>query len=80
MKCHSFILLILGISAATGSRAQKPSDEHVPGRLLVQKADAVSEATAAQVIARVGAKVHHKIDQIGVSVLDVPEAALDAVL
>jgi subtilisin family serine protease len=54
-------------------------DEHVPGRLLVQRADSASDTDVEQAIAQSGAKTHHKIDQIGVSVLELPEQALDGV-
>jgi len=76
---NGFIVIVLGVAAAGVSWAQKPSDEHVPGRLLVQAAPGVDDAAAEQIVALVGAKVHHSIDGIGVKVLEVPEQALDGV-
>ena len=53
--------------------------EHVPGRLLVQTAGAADPASVQQILTAHGAKVHHTVHQIGVSVLDVPEQAADAI-
>src|SRR5882724_5811459 len=79
IRSATLVLAVLGLGAVSIGLAQKPSDEHVPGRLLVQRANSASDAEVEQVIAQNGAKKHHKIDQIGVSVLEVPEPALDAV-
>ena len=73
------VLTILGLGASCVGLAQQPPEEHVPGRLLVQHATTASDAIVQQVLGCVGAKVHQKIDQIRVSVLEVPEPALDAV-
>jgi thermitase len=76
---NGFIVIVLGVAAAGMGWAQKPSEEHVPGRLLVQAAPGVDDAAAEQIVALVGAKVHHSIDGLGVKVLEVPEQALDGV-
>jgi thermitase len=74
-----FIIIVIGLVWAVCGFAQGQSGEHAPGRLLVQRAPGVDDALAEQAITMAGAKVHHKIDQINVSVIDVPEQALDAV-
>src|SRR5260221_11940870 len=74
-----FVVIGLGLALAGVGFAQKPSNEHAPGRLLVQTVPGLSDADAAQAIAMAGAKVHHKIDGINVVVLEVPEAAVDGV-
>ncbi|HXI42732.1 MAG TPA: Ig-like domain-containing protein [Bryobacteraceae bacterium] len=74
-----FCFIALWFVTAVGSWAQKPLNEHVPGRLLVQTTPGVDASAAEQALARAGARVHHRIDQIGVAVLEVPEQALDAV-
>src|SRR5260221_5205083 len=75
----TLVLAVLGVVAVGVGLAQQPPDDHVPGRLLVQSADSASDTDVEQVVALVGAKIHHKIDQIKVSVLEVPEQALEAV-
>src|SRR5690242_1319882 len=74
-------LLIFSTSLAVAGIgfAQKGSNEHVPGRLLVQTALGPNDSAATKAIATAGAKVHHTIDKINVQVLQVPEPALDAV-
>src|SRR5258708_1376134 len=72
------VALSLLIAAGSGC-AQAPAPEHVSGRLLAQPAGEASESTIAYLLAATGAKVHHKIDGINVVVLEVPEAAVDAV-
>ena len=72
------VALSLLIAAGSGF-AQAPAPEHVSGRLLAQPAGEASESTIAYLLAATGAKVHHKIDGINVVVLEVPEAAVDAV-
>jgi len=79
IHARTLSILIVVLAAVCGAWAQKPAEEHVPGRLLVQNAAGASDAAVQQAIAFHGAKVHHKIDQIRVSVLEVPEPALDAV-
>src|SRR5216684_1103011 len=80
MKYRSIsIVFVLALLAASGCLAQNSPEENVPGRLLVQSAGTADDSVVQQLLARVGAKVHHKIHQIGVSVIDVPEPALNAV-
>jgi hypothetical protein len=67
-----FIIIMIGLVWAVCGFAQGQSGEHAPGRLLVQRAPGVDDALAEQAITMAGAKVHHKIDQINVSVIDVP--------
>ena len=74
-----FALTALFIAAVSSVLAQNPAPEHVPGRLLAKVADNVPDATVTQLLSLHGARVHHKIDAIGVRVLELPEAALDAV-
>ncbi len=76
---NGFIIIALGLASVGGSFAQGPQGEHAPGRLLVQTVPGVNDAVAGQAFAMAGAKVHHTINQIGVTVLEVPEPALDAV-
>jgi thermitase len=78
-RCNGLVVIALSLAAVSGLFAQKPSDEHVPGRLLVQTVPGTSDSAVAEALALAGAKVHHTIDQIHVHVLDVPEPALDAV-
>ncbi len=75
----AFLYAVAALMAVGGSSAQGPSGNHVPGRLLVQTAPGVEDSAAGQAMALSGAKVHHKIDSLGVFVLEVPEQALDAV-
>ena len=75
----TLVVTVLGLAVSGVGWAQKPADEHVPGRLLAQRAAAASDTEVGQLVTLFGAKVHHKIDAIGVLVLDVPEPALDAV-
>src|SRR5579872_2945539 len=65
--------------AASVAFAQTAAPEHVPGRLLAKPMDNVPDATVAVLLAMTGTKVHHKIDGINILVLDVPDAALDAI-
>jgi len=91
----SLVLTALGLGAVSIGLAQRTgngrapvqhintaspsSDDHVPGRLLAQRTTSSSDTDVEQTVALSGGKIHHKIDSIGVLVLDVPEQALDAV-
>src|SRR5579872_3021304 len=77
---HNGFIIIALLSASVGSCfAQGQPGEHAPGRLLVQVVPGVDDTVAGQEFLKVGGKVHHKIDALRVSVLEVPEAALDSV-
>jgi len=71
--------MVLGLAIPISAFAQKPSAEHVTGRLLVQTIQGPNDSAASEAITQSGAKVHHRIDQINVQVLSVPEPALNAV-
>jgi thermitase len=79
MFSTTLVLTVLGLGAVSVGLAQKPPDDHVPGRLLVQRVETADLSKVATVLALHGAKVHHDISQIGVSVLEVPEQAADAI-
>ncbi len=76
---NGFVITAVGLAAAATGFAQRTPDGHVPGRLLVQTVQGPGDAAAARAIGLAGARVHHRIDQINVQVLEVPEPALDAV-
>src|SRR5438093_4275102 len=57
--------------------AQSPASEHVPGRLLVQPVDHAPQWVVDQLLGLFGGKVHHKIDQLNVLVVDLPEPAIE---
>ena len=71
------VLLIFGAPAA--SRAAD-SDTHVPGRLLVGHRDGVDPGLEDRLLGLHGAIVRHHLRELGVRVLDVPEASSEAVL
>jgi hypothetical protein len=72
-----FVLLLLITSARDSRKLQRPNTcPAACWRSLLMK---TQDATNGLVFAAVGANVHHKIDSLGVSVLEVPEQALDAV-
>jgi len=50
IRSATLVLAVLGLGAVSIGLAQKPSDEHVPGRLLVQRANSASDAEVEQVI------------------------------
>jgi thermitase len=67
-------ILLVAISAAP---AQSPVPEHVPGRLLVQPVDHAPQWVIDRLLGLFGGKVHHQIDGINVSVVDLPEPAIE---
>jgi len=69
-------LIFLSVAASV-ARAQAPPAEYAPGRLIVRPADHAPEWLTDNLVSLFGGKVHHKIDQINVSVVDLPEAASD---
>ncbi|MCU1272925.1 MAG: putative alkaline serine protease (subtilase family protein) [Bryobacterales bacterium] len=71
------ITLFVSLSAARTALAQSQAAEHVPGRILVQPAEHAPDMIVQQLLALFGGKRHHKIDAIGVSVVELPEAAVD---
>src|SRR5438067_7965317 len=73
----AFSALIIILSASGIALAQGQAAEHVRGRLLVQRVEHAPEATVQQLFALFGGKQHHKIDAIGVSVVELPEQAVD---
>src|SRR5579862_9050013 len=76
---NGLMMLALGLAVTGVGVAQKPSIDHVTGRLLVQTVLGPNDSAAAQAIAQSGAKLLHRIDSINVQVLSVPEPALDAI-
>ncbi|HKW98512.1 MAG TPA: Ig-like domain-containing protein [Bryobacteraceae bacterium] len=72
---HGIAVALIGLAAVSGCFAQSAQAEHVAGRLLVQNNGTVDDSVVQQVLGRVGAKVHHKIVQNGVWVIEVPEQA-----
>jgi thermitase len=73
-KALAGLILLVATSVTT---AQSPAPEYVPGRLLVQPVDHAPQWVIDKLLALFGGKLHHKIDQIGVSVVDLPEPAID---
>src|SRR5713226_5088381 len=67
------ILLMVAVVAP----AQSPVPEHVPGRLLVQPVDHAPQWVIDRLLGLFGGKVHHKIDGINVSVVELPEPAIE---
>src|SRR5690348_6282698 len=59
--------------------AAPPQNGHVPGRLLVQPRMGANSNTVSQAFSRAGAILEKQISRINVSVLRVPEPALDQV-
>ena len=78
IKSYSIPVLLTWIALLPAAIAQNRST-YIPGRLLVQVRRDANSATVAQVLARVGARVEKNISPINVSVLQVPEPALDRV-
>ncbi len=69
-------LIILFVATAV-ALAQSSTPQHVPGRLLVQPADHAPQWVVDKLLALFGGKVHHKIDPINVSVVELPEQAIE---
>jgi subtilisin family serine protease len=72
-------LTILAAAFASVLAAAPDGDDHVPGRLLVQTRLGANPTVVAVALARAGARLEKTIGQIGVSALQVPEAAIDRV-
>src|SRR5689334_14124087 len=69
--------LIILFAATAAALAQSSAPQHVPGRILVQPVDHAPQWVVDKLLGLFGGKVHHKIDPINVSVVELPEQAID---
>src|SRR5438045_266714 len=75
----NIVALVLVASAVTNAWAQRPANDHVSNRLVVQRRNGASVTAASQAVAANGASVVAQIPAINVMVLQLPEQAADRV-
>src|SRR5215813_11297955 len=74
-KVSASLVILLMVSGR--SQAQSQASKHVAGRLLAQPVDHAPQWVVDKLVGLFGGKVHHKIDALNVSVLELPEPAAD---